>query len=150
MRRPTLSAVSLAAVVACGGDAGADMAGAYLILLFFLAAFAAIIVLLIKAVINEIRGPRQDHAGTRDSSTQRQATSAKEAGKVPKGGLPVRSVANRNSRPTGRIKGGSLVRVIERSGIWVRIETTEGNQRPVWVERGALKPAKPPKSQNAG
>ena len=65
-----------------------------------------------------------------------------ERRRTPSGGLRVRSVPNRNADPTGHIEGGLVVRVIERSGIWVRIQTTEEN--PVWVESGALEPTEDP------
>lgn len=58
------------------------------------------------------------------------------AARVPDGGVPVRLVPNRNADPVGRVEGGLTVYVIERSGIWARIEADKGD--PVWVENAAL------------
>ncbi len=69
---------------------------------------------------------------------RRTARQALSAARVPDGGLPVQSVPNRNAHPTGRIEGGLVVHLIERSGIWVRIEADESD--PVWVESAALEP----------
>ncbi len=59
--------------------------------------------------------------------------------RVPAGGLPTRSVPNRNAEPSGHIDGGAVVRVARRSGNWARIESAD--EEPVWLDRRLLEPA---------
>ena len=58
--------------------------------------------------------------------------------RVPAGGLPTRSVPNRNAEPSGQIVGGAVVRVVRRSGNWARIESAD--EEPIWLERRLLEP----------
>jgi hypothetical protein len=69
---------------------------------------------------------------------------------TPEGGVAFRPVPNRNSEPTGRIRGGMVVRVIRRSGNWANVEATEDTEGdgPFWVDRRHLLPSKtPPRHQ---
>lgn len=63
--------------------------------------------------------------------------------RVPDGGLPTRSVPNRNADPTGSIEGGTVVRVIRRSGNWARIQTNN-DEEPIWLDRRRLEPTDAP------
>lgn len=65
------------------------------------------------------------------------------AARVPQGGLPTRSVPNRNADITGRIEEGIEVRVVRRSGNWARIQT-DADEDPIWLERRRLEPTDAP------
>jgi hypothetical protein len=61
---------------------------------------------------------------------------------TPEAGLEVRPVPNKNSEPTGRIRGGTVVQVIRRSGNWASVEATDDTEGdgPFWVRRRDLEP----------
>lgn len=66
---------------------------------------------------------------------------------TPEAGLASRPVPNRNSEPTDRIAGGLVVRVLRRSGRWVRLDIESTDE--VWVDGRRLEPVDDPPRPDA-
>ena len=91
---------------------------------------------------------QSEHSKQSGATRQRPHALSRLAGsqsvaRVPDGGLPIRSVPNRNADPTGSIEGGAVVRVVRRSGNWVRIQTNN-DEEPIWLDRRRLEPTDAP------